>query len=80
MTAIRCDDVVTATRVPAARAARPPRPAPADSGNPLMDMTTRLLAIPLHQLYAVLWRGGDHRGQGLSGGRAAFPRRRDAMR
>ncbi|ETB10223.1 hypothetical protein O981_25900, partial [Mycobacterium avium 10-5560] len=36
----------------------PPRPAPADSGNPLMDMTTRLLAIPLHQLYAVLWRVG----------------------
>ncbi|APA77588.1 hypothetical protein LIX17_20320 [Mycobacterium avium subsp. hominissuis] len=58
MTAIRCDDVVIATRVPAARQARPPRPAPADSGNPLMDMTTRLLAIPLHQLYAVLWRVG----------------------
>ncbi|ETA97745.1 hypothetical protein O978_23660 [Mycobacterium avium subsp. paratuberculosis 10-5864] len=30
MTAIRCDDVVTATRVPAARQARPPRPAPAE--------------------------------------------------
>ncbi|OBJ16642.1 Rv1535 family protein [Mycobacterium colombiense] len=58
MTAVRYDDVVP---VPVASAPPPPkaRPqAPAGSGNPLMDMTTQLLSIPLHQLYAALWRMG----------------------
>ena len=36
-----------------------PRPqASANSGDPLMDMTAKLLSVPLHQLYAALWRMG----------------------
>ena len=27
-------------------------------GDPLVDAATRLLSIPLHQVYAVLWRVG----------------------
>ncbi|CAJ1493498.1 Rv1535 family protein [[Mycobacterium] kokjensenii] len=33
------------------------RPA-APAGDPLVDMTTRLLSGPLHQMYALLWRVG----------------------
>ena len=59
MTAVRYDDVVPAPMAPAPQ--QPPKPRPqasADSGNPLMDMTTKLLSVPLHQLYAALWRVG----------------------
>ncbi|MGV0038499.1 Rv1535 family protein [Mycobacterium colombiense] len=59
MTAVRYDDVVPAPLAPAPRRTPPARPqAPAGSGNPLMDMTAQLLSIPLHQLYAALWRMG----------------------
>ncbi len=59
MTAVRYDDVVPAPLAPAPQQTPKPRPpASAGSGNPLMDMTTQLLAIPLHQLYAALWRMG----------------------
>lgn len=59
MTAVRYDDVVPAPLVPAPRRTPPARPqGSAGSGNPLMDMTTQLLSIPLHQLYAALWRMG----------------------
>lgn len=33
------------------------RPA-APTSDPLVDMTTRLLSGPLHQMYAFLWRAG----------------------
>ncbi|OBB95141.1 Rv1535 family protein [Mycobacterium sp. 852002-40037_SCH5390672] len=59
MTAVRYDDVVPASVAPAPRQSPRQRQQPSTgSGNPLMDMTTRLLAIPLHQLYAALWRAG----------------------
>ena len=60
MTAVRYDDVVPASMGPAPEQARkPPQQQPSvSSGNPLMDMTTRLLSIPLHQIYAALWRAG----------------------
>ncbi|HEU0191475.1 MAG TPA: Rv1535 family protein [Mycobacterium sp.] len=28
------------------------------TGDPVVDMTTRLLSAPLHQMYALLWRAG----------------------
>jgi hypothetical protein len=59
MTAVRYDDVVPAPTAPAPRQTPEPRlRASANSGNPLMDMTTQLLSVPLRQLYAVLWRMG----------------------
>ncbi len=57
MTAVRYDDLVPAAMAPAHRPVPRP-PASADCGNPLMEMTTRLLSGPLHQLYAALWRIG----------------------
>ncbi|ORA12525.1 Rv1535 family protein [Mycobacterium arosiense] len=59
MTAVRHDDLVPAPLAPASRQTpRPHRQASPNSGNPLMDMTTRLLSMPLRQLYAALWRVG----------------------
>ena len=55
MTAVRYDDVVPASVAPAPKARPRPR---AGSDDPLTDLTTRLLSIPLHQLYAALWRAG----------------------
>lgn len=31
---------------------------PAVTSDPVVDMTTRLLSVPLHQMYALLWRVG----------------------
>jgi hypothetical protein len=59
MTAVRYDDVVSASVAPAL--GRPPRPRrrpPTTSGSPLMDVTTRVLNATLHHLYAALWRAG----------------------
>lgn len=39
-------------------AARPGRGPAAPASDPLVDMTTRLLSGPLHQMYALLWRVG----------------------
>ncbi|KLO27485.1 hypothetical protein ABW16_16320 [Mycolicibacter heraklionensis] len=36
---------------------RPAAPV-APASDPLVDMTTRLLSGPLHQMYALLWRVG----------------------
>jgi len=59
MTAVRYDDLVPAPMAPASQQTPKPRTqASANSGNPLMDMTTRLLSVPLRQLYAALWRMG----------------------
>jgi hypothetical protein len=59
MTAVRYDDVVPASVAPAPTpSSMPRRRASAGSGNPLIDMTTQLLSIPLHQIYAALWRAG----------------------
>lgn len=55
MTAVRYDDLVPA---PMAPVHRPRPPVSADCGNALMEMTTRLLSVPLHELYAALWRMG----------------------
>jgi hypothetical protein len=62
MTAVLHDEVVTSP--PAIRAAekpapRRPRRTPIGAGgDPMVDAATRLLSIPLRQLYAVLWRVG----------------------
>ena len=66
MTAVTYDDVVATapasrlTLAPAQKQAskRTPRPQIGAGGDPLMDAATRLLSIPLHQVYAVLWRVG----------------------
>ncbi|OBJ07815.1 hypothetical protein A5624_21375 [Mycobacterium sp. 1482292.6] len=59
MTAVRYDDVVPAATASAATQPASPRRQPAAGPtDPLMAMTTRLLSIPLHQLYAALWRVG----------------------
>lgn len=60
MTAVRYDDVMLPAPVAPAPAqpARPRRQPSTGSADPLMDMTTRLLSIPLRQLYAALWRVG----------------------
>lgn len=52
MTAVLHDEMVAP---PAARIPRPPIGA---GGDPLVDAATRLLSIPLRELYAVLWRAG----------------------
>jgi hypothetical protein len=67
MTAVPFDDA--APTPPGRQLARAPAPGqPAKrllrlpigpgSGDPLVDAATRLLSIPLRQLYAVLWRAG----------------------
>jgi hypothetical protein len=62
MTAVLYDDVVTSP--PAPRLAVRPAPkrarqSPIGTGaDPMVDAATRLLSIPLRQLYAVLWRVG----------------------
>lgn len=64
MTAVRYDDVAPAPLAPAPlapaphRTRKPRQRASVGSGDPLMDATTQLLSIPLHQLYAALWRVG----------------------
>ncbi|OBH21659.1 hypothetical protein EHH44_15620 [Mycolicibacter terrae] len=61
MVAIAYNDIPA----PAPRAAStakkldPRRAAPAaPASDPVVDMTTRLLSGPLHQMYALLWRVG----------------------
>ena len=66
MTAVPFDDVVGAPAVPGLRSAAAPTQAyrrlhqpPAGTGSdPLFDAATRLLSIPLRQVYALLWRVG----------------------
>ena len=58
MTAVRYDYVVPAPMATAPQTPKLRAQASAGSGNPLMDMTTRLLSIPLNQLYGALWRMG----------------------
>jgi hypothetical protein len=62
MTAVLYDDVVTsppATRAAVKPAPKRPRQSPIGAGgDPMVDAATRLLSIPLRQLYAVLWRVG----------------------
>lgn len=57
MTAVRYDDVMPASVAPA-HTLKPRTQPRAGSGDPLTDLTTRLLSIPLRQLYAALWRAG----------------------
>jgi len=62
MAAVLYDDVVTSA--PAPRLTVKPAPKRArqspigTGGDPMVDAATRLLSIPLRQLYAVLWRVG----------------------
>jgi hypothetical protein len=63
MTAVLLDDIdVTPVRPLAlapAPAAKRVRRAPIDnSGDPMVDATTRLLSIPVRHMYAALWRMG----------------------
>lgn len=65
MTAALHDDVVTTPAAPRPTCEPAPKPAPTrrhrepiDGGDPLVDAATRLLSIPLRQMYAVLWRVG----------------------
>ena len=60
MTAALYDDAAPAP-VPASIPARTPKQARRPhfaGGDPLVDAATRLLSIPLHHVYAVLWRAG----------------------
>jgi hypothetical protein len=72
MTAVLYDEVVTATPAPQLRAVPAPKPtaAPAPKqasgrldnqpieGDPLVNGATRLLCVPVRQIYAALWRLG----------------------
>ncbi|HWT49220.1 MAG TPA: Rv1535 family protein [Mycobacterium sp.] len=66
MTAVLYDDAVTTppaptlTPAPAQKQARKrlPHPPIGAGGDPMLDAATRLLSIPLRQVYAVLWRVG----------------------
>jgi hypothetical protein len=61
MTAVLLDDVVPVPPRPVLTLQPAPkrRPQPAfGAGDPLVDAATRLLSIPLRQVYAVLWRVG----------------------
>ncbi len=63
MTALLYEDVVAAPvpappPTPARKRVRAVRREPFVGGDPLVDAATRLLSIPLHQVYAVLWRIG----------------------
>lgn len=55
-------DITTRTPRPTGpvRAAKVPTKAPEHRpvGDPLIDATTRLLAVPMRQAYALLWRTG----------------------
>lgn len=57
MVALAYTDIST----PAPRAARPAKKAdrPVSTfSDPVVDVTTRLLSVPLRQVYALLWRAG----------------------
>jgi hypothetical protein len=66
MTAVRYDDVVTTPAAPRLTLAPAPkqaskrlhRPLFGAGGDPLVDASARLLAIPLRHMYAALWRVG----------------------
>ncbi|HTX94915.1 MAG TPA: Rv1535 family protein [Mycobacterium sp.] len=64
MTAVLEDNAVSPpapvlTLEPAPKPASPRRRRePIGGGDPLVDAATRLLSIPLRQVYAVLWRVG----------------------
>jgi hypothetical protein len=66
MTAVLYDEVVTTAAAPRLTLAPAPKQAskrvhraPAEAaGGPLVDVSARLLSIPLRHLYAMLWRAG----------------------
>ncbi len=66
MTAVLYDEVLTTAAAPRLTLAPTPEQAskrvyraPAEvGGDPLVDLSARLLSIPLRHLYAVLWRAG----------------------
>lgn len=57
MTAVAYDDVGAGPPV-SKRASRRLAQPPIGGGDPMVDAATRLLCIPLRQVYAVLWRLG----------------------
>jgi hypothetical protein len=61
MTAVLHDDVVPVPSAPLLTLQPAPKRRPQSvfgGGDPLVDAATRLLSIPLRQVYAVLWRVG----------------------
>lgn len=62
MVAIAYTDITApaprAINTAAQKLARPSRGPAAPTSDPLVDMTSRLLSGPLHQMYALLWRVG----------------------
>jgi hypothetical protein len=65
MTAVLRDEVVETPPAQGPKLRPAPKPAPKQpsrqpigGGDPLMDAATRLLSIPLREMYAVLWRVG----------------------
>lgn len=66
MTAVLYDEVVTTAAAPRLTLAPAPEPASMRAqraraeagGGPLVDLSARLLSIPLRHLYAALWRAG----------------------
>lgn len=58
MVAIAYTDITApAARAPRAAEKLDRRPA-APASDPVVDMATRMLSVPLHQMYAFLWRVG----------------------
>lgn len=58
MVAIAYTDITTpAARAPRAAKKLDPRQV-APASDPVVDMATRVLSVPLHQMYALLWRVG----------------------
>ena len=57
MVAIAYTDI-TAPAVAAPAVTKVVRRPTAPSSDPVVDMATRLLSVPLHQMYALLWRVG----------------------
>lgn len=58
MVAIAYTDITTPAPAPKAAPKKPNRQPVNAVSDPVVDMTSRLLSGPLHQVYAFLWRTG----------------------
>ncbi|MBS9535330.1 hypothetical protein KIH27_17225 [Mycobacterium sp. M1] len=58
MVAIAYTDITTPAAPPVKAAKKLDRRPAAPTSDPVVDMATRVLSVPLHQMYALLWRVG----------------------
>lgn len=58
MVALAYSDITTPTPRPAQRPKRAESRSANTFSDPVVDVTTRLLSVPLRQVYAWLWRAG----------------------